>query len=103
MHAKVKQLALIFTKNHLILFNALPLELMKTKRRVGSETDMYDENRHGMTSENIMKILVKILFNYFLIIFNQGRQKGKDSGSDAAATRSNERHARQIKASRSDS
>lgn len=32
-------------------------ELMKTKRRVGSETDIYDENRHGMTPENIMKIL----------------------------------------------
>ena len=48
-------------KNHLIFLNALPLELMKTKRRVGSETDMYDENRHGMTPENIMKILVSIL------------------------------------------
>ena len=62
---------------------------------------MYDENRHGMTSENIMKILVKIFIIYFLTNFNLGRQKSKDSGSYAAATRSDERHARQIKAPRS--
>jgi len=50
----------------MILLNALHLELMKTKRRVGSETDIYDENRHGMTPENIMKILVIILFVDFI-------------------------------------
>ena len=64
---------------------------------------MYDENRHGMTSENIMKILVKIFITYFITNLHLGRQKSKDSGSHAAATRSDERHARQIKASRSKS
>lgn len=84
----------------MILLNALHLELMKTKRRVGSETDIYDENRHGMTPENIMKILVIILFVDFIKKF-QGWQKSEDSGSDAAATRSDARHACKIKAPRS--